>query len=242
MRSRETALGATIRFFERYAGIDRAGKTHRPSGPGLPDGGVGVLPDAVPDRLLGAWIADDVCACEAFFIEGKTKSEPCGLPERGALPVFAFACACGLYFARGGRLADVPEPGRPEVWLLFLQFQTVLRLVRAARIRGVSPPPVDVFGFERYPETVRRPVSRGLRRTRAAEVPAQLGASSGAVFAPEPDARFRRRESRVAQRGRRAGIDLRTESERPVSRILKNAISVRGCRTVLFLMSFGISR
>lgn len=156
MRSRETALGATIRFFERYAGIDRAGKTHRPSGPGLPDGGVGVLPDAVPDRLLGAWIADDVCACEAFFIEGKTKSEPCGLPERGALPVFAFACACGLYFARGGRLADVPEPGRPEVWLLFLQFQTVLRLVRAARIRGVSPPPVDVFGFERYPETVRR--------------------------------------------------------------------------------------
>ena len=101
MRSRETALGATIRFFERYAGIDRAGKTHRPSGPGLPDGGVGVLPDAVPDRLLGAWIADDVCACEAFFIEGKTKSEPCGLPERGALPVFAFACACGLYFARG---------------------------------------------------------------------------------------------------------------------------------------------
>ena len=105
MRSRETALGATIRFFERYAGIDRAGKTHRPSGPGLPDGGVGVLPDAVPDRLLGAWIADDVCACEAFFIEGKTKSEPCGLPER---------------------------------------------------IRGVSPPPVDVFGFERYPETVRR--------------------------------------------------------------------------------------
>ena len=153
MRSRETALGATIRFFERYAGIDRAGKTHRPSGPG---GGVGVLPDAVPDRLLGAWIADDVCACEAFFIEGKTKSEPCGLPERGALPVFAFACACGLYFARGGRLADVPEPGRPEVWLLFLQFQTVLRLVRAARIRGVSPPPVDVFGFERYPETVRR--------------------------------------------------------------------------------------
>ncbi|WP_419490218.1 hypothetical protein [Alistipes sp.] len=156
MRSRETALGATIRFFERYAGIDRAGKTHRPSGPGLPDGGVGVLPDAVPDRLLGAWIADDVCACEAFFIEGKTKSEPCGLPKRGALPVFAFACACGLYFARGGRLADVPEPGRPEVWLLFLQFQTVLRLVRAARIRGVSPPPVDVFGFERYPETVRR--------------------------------------------------------------------------------------
>ena len=156
MRSRETALGATIRFFERYAGIDRAGKTHRPSGPGLPDGGVGVLPDAVPDRLLGAWIADDVCACEALFIEGKTKSEPCGLPKRGALPVFAFACACGLYFARGGRLADVPEPGRPEVWLLFLQFQTVLRLVRAARIRGVSPPPVDVFGFERYPETVRR--------------------------------------------------------------------------------------
>ena len=156
MRSRETALGATIRFFERYAGIDRAGKTHRPSGPGLPDGGVGVLPDAVPDRLLGAWIADDVCACDAFFIEGKTKSEPCGLPERGALPVFAFAYACGLYFARGGRLADVPEPGRPEVWLLFLQFQTVLRLVRAARIRGVSPPPVDVFGFERYPETVRR--------------------------------------------------------------------------------------
>lgn len=85
-------------------------------------------------------------------------------------------------------------------------------------------------------------MSRGLRRTRAAEGPAQLGASSGAVFAPEPDARFRRRESRVAQRGRRAGIDLRTESERPVSRILKNAISVRGCRTVLFLMSFGISR
>ena len=72
------------------------------------------MPDAVPDRLRGAWIADDVCACEAFFIEGKTKSEPCGLPERGALPVFAFACACGLYFARGGRLADVPEPGRPE--------------------------------------------------------------------------------------------------------------------------------
>ena len=59
MRSRETALGATI-------------------------------------RLFGAWIADDVCACEAFFIEGKTKSEPCGLPKRGALPVFAFACACGL--------------------------------------------------------------------------------------------------------------------------------------------------
>ena len=28
--------------------------------------------------------------------------------------------------------------------------------VRAARIRGVSPPPVDMFGFERYPETVRR--------------------------------------------------------------------------------------
>ena len=125
MRSRETALGATIRFFERYAGIDRADKTNKPNGTGLPDGGVGVLPDAVPDRLLGAWIADDVCAC-------------------------------GLYFARGGRLADVPEPGRPEVWLLFLQFQTVLRLVRAARIRGVSPPPVDVFGFERYPETVRR--------------------------------------------------------------------------------------
>lgn len=222
MRSRETALGATIRFFERYAGIDRAGKTHRPSGPGLPDGGVGVLPDAVPDRLLGAWIADDVCACEAFFIEGKTKSEPCGLPERGALPVFAFACACGLYFARGGRLADVPEPGRPEVWLLFLQFQTVLRLVRAARIRGVSPPPVDVFGFERYPETVRR--------------------LKACVEGAATDARFRRRESRVVQRGRRAGIDLRTESERPVSRILKNAISVRGCRTVLFLMSFGISR
>ena len=222
MRSRETALGATIRFFERYAGIDRAGKTNRPSGPGLPDGGVGVLPDAVPDRLLGAWIADDVCACEAFFIEGKTKSEPCGLPERGALPVFAFACACGLYFARGGRLADVPEPGRPEVWLLFLQFQTVLRLVRAARIRGVSPPPVDVFGFERYPETVRR--------------------LKACVEGAATDARFRRRESRVVQRGRRAGIDLRTESERPVSRILKNAISVRGCRTVLFLMSFGISR
>ena len=91
MRSRETALGATIRFFERYAGIDRAGKTNRPSGPGLPDGGVGVLPDAVPDRLLGAWIADDVCACEAFLIEGKTLSEPCGVPKRGALPVFAFA-------------------------------------------------------------------------------------------------------------------------------------------------------
>ena len=82
-------------------------------------------------------------------------------------------------------------------------------------------------------------MSRGLRRTRAAEGPAQLGASSGAVFAPEPDARFRRRESRVAQRGRQAGIDLRTKSERPVSRILKNAISVRGCRTVLFLMLFG---
>ena len=180
------------------------------------------MPDAVPDRLLGAWIADDVCACEAFFIEGKTKSEPCGLPERGALPVFAFACACGLYFARGGRLADVPEPGRPEVWLLFLQFQTVLRLVRAARIRGVSPPPVDVFGFERYPETVRR--------------------LKACVEGAATDARFRRRESRVVQRGRRAGIDLRTESERPVSRILKNAISVRGCRTVLFLMSFGISR
>ena len=40
MRSRETALGATIRFFERYAGIDRADKTNKPNGTGLPDGGV----------------------------------------------------------------------------------------------------------------------------------------------------------------------------------------------------------
>ena len=105
MRSRETALGATIRFFERYAGIDRAGKTHRPSGPGLPDGGVGVLPDAVPDRLLGAWTAEDECAFETLCTAGRTTSEPWGLPKRGALPVFAFAYACGLYFARGGRLA-----------------------------------------------------------------------------------------------------------------------------------------
>ena len=159
MRSRETALAATIRFFARYAGIGRPDGKDGPTGTGdsvRPDGGVGIVPDAVPDRLLRAWIADDVCACEAFFIEGKTKPQPCGLPERSALPVFAFACACGLCFARGGKMTDVPEPGRPEVWLLFLQFQTVLRLVRAARIRGLPPPPVDVFGFGRYPETVRR--------------------------------------------------------------------------------------
>lgn len=59
-------------------------------------------------------------------------------------------------FRPGREAGGRSRTGRPEVWLLFLQFQTVLRLVRAARIRGVSPPPVDVFGFERYPETVRR--------------------------------------------------------------------------------------
>lgn len=91
---------------------------------------------------------------------------------------------------------------------------------------AVSPPPVDVFSFERYRDgAAAESLSRGCGG-RAAEGPAQLGASSGR-FAPEPDARFRRK--RVSRRPARPPGRNRSPGRVRAScePILKNAISVR---------------
>ncbi len=210
MRSRETARGLRSGSSSGTPGSTGPVSIHRPSGPGLPDGGWGSC-RRTPD-LLGAWIADDVCACEAFF-SSKAKAEVgtvrAAEAGRAARVRFSHAPAGSISPGAGGWRTFPNRAGR-RCGCCSCNSRRCCAWCARPDSRGVSAAGGRVRFSERYPETVRRLKAcvEGCDGRARAEGPAQ----ARRIVRSPPRSRTRFSPERVSRRPARlpGRIDLRT--------------------------------